>query len=290
MRHNIGNSASGLIRRKCKSEFRIEHREARTKSVAGNRPLELLLAERDDAVARSLAARRGNREDRPDRQRRGDRRHHLRVLAEGMVREVAVIRRAESNRLRRVDDASAADGEDEVDLLLPAERNALPHERLARIGLHAPELDERDARIPKRRDDLVVDAGALDAPAAEMDEHLRAAELPHQHTDLRLGPAAEHELRRRTEFKVNHFPTPFLILCPSARLRRTSWRDSTSSLSFHRADFQAIRFRSLGNRVEVADITDGAGLQDALPEYPIPATHAIHPADGHEPSVLRLEV
>ena len=58
------------------------------------------------------------------------------------------------------------------ELLLPADADAFPHEAQARVGLHAAELDELDARVLQGRADPVVEARFLDAAAAEVEKDL----------------------------------------------------------------------------------------------------------------------
>ena len=201
---DVHEAAGRLVGRKGEGELGVHHGEARTQPVAGDGALEVVRLQADDAVARSLAAGGGEGEDDADGERGGDDRRLLAVLAEGEVAEVAVVEGAEGDGLRRVDDAAAADGEDEVDLLAADEIDALADEGFARVRLHAAEGDEGDARLLQRLHDLVVDAVSLDAPAAEVQQRLGPAKCLHEGAGPLLGSPAKREMRRRLKFKVIH--------------------------------------------------------------------------------------
>ena len=109
--------------------------------------------------------------------------------------------------LCRVDDAAAADGEDEVGFEGECLADALAHERNARIRLDAAEHLEGEARGCQ----LALDAREQTAPddaAAAVDDvdaarAIRAQLLGH----AVLGMAAEDDLRRHLELKTLHKKT-----------------------------------------------------------------------------------
>ena len=114
--------------------------------------------------------------------------------------------------LGRVDDAAAADSEDEVCLEGERLADALAHERDARIRLDAAEdlegeasgrqlaLDAREQAAP---DDAAATVDDVDAAHA-----VRAQLLGH----AVLGMAAEDDLGRHLEFKTLHKKTPCICL------------------------------------------------------------------------------
>ena len=62
----------------------------------------------------------------------------------------------------------------------------------------------RDACGVERGEHLVKQPAAHDAAAAIDDERARAARLAHETASLLLRAAAKDELRRGTEFKIQH--------------------------------------------------------------------------------------
>ena len=204
VREDVNEAACGLVGRKREGELRVHHGEARAQAVAGDSALEVVRFEAHDAVGRSLAPCGGDGEDDADRQGCGDDRRLLAVLAEGEIAEIAVVEGAEGNGFGGIDDAAAAHGEDEVDLLAADEVDALADKRFAGIRFHAAEGDESDAGLFQRLRDLAVNAVRLDASAAEMQKDFGSAERLDEGTGPFLGFPAEHKMRRRLEFKVIH--------------------------------------------------------------------------------------
>ena len=58
--------------------------------------------------------------------------------------------RAHGDRLGRIDDRSAANGEDPVEVVLLAQGHALAHEPHFGVGAHSPEQNVLDTRVIKR--------------------------------------------------------------------------------------------------------------------------------------------
>ena len=73
-----------------------------------------------------------------------------------------------------------------------------------RIGDDAAELDVRDARRIEGRFDLIEQAAAARALAAEMNQNLFAALRADEVADLPLGIAAEIDVGGRIKFKIAH--------------------------------------------------------------------------------------
>ena len=73
-----------------------------------------------------------------------------------------------------------------------------------RIGNDAAELDVRDARRIEGRFDLIEQAAAARALAAEMNQNLFAALRADEAADLPLGIAAEIDVGGRIKFKIAH--------------------------------------------------------------------------------------
>ena len=138
-----------------------------------------------------------------------------------------VLAGAEADRdgLGRVDGRSAADGEQEVDAFRPAELDALEHERHARVGHHAVEVDERDAGSLEARVDAVEQPGGLHVVAAPVDEGARAAEAGDELAEAVLPAGLHHESGGHVEHEVVHKGLPFLSRCFFVRLwfHPTAW-------------------------------------------------------------------
>ena len=73
-----------------------------------------------------------------------------------------------------------------------------------RIGDDAAELDVRDARRIEGRFDLIEQAAAARALAAEMNQNLFAALRADEVADLPLGIAAEIDVGGRVKFEIAH--------------------------------------------------------------------------------------
>ena len=73
-----------------------------------------------------------------------------------------------------------------------------------RIGDDAAELDVGDARRIEGRFDLIEQAAAARALAAEMNQNLFAALRADKVADLPLGIAAEIDVGGRVKFKIAH--------------------------------------------------------------------------------------
>lgn len=94
--------------------------------------------------------------------------------------------------------------EDEVNALFFAQVDALIDEGQMRIGDDAAELDVRDTRRIEGRFDLIEQAAAARALAAEMNQNLFAALRADEIADLPLGVTAEIDVGGRVKFKIAH--------------------------------------------------------------------------------------
>ena len=196
MRKHVNSAASRLIRRQRIGELRIQHRKHRTQRIARCSALEHIGFKRDDAVAGSFASGGSKRKNRPDRQRGRNRDHRLYILPEIEISKIPVVENAERDRLRRIDHAAAADGENEIDLLAAAKLYAFADESAPWIRHHTAKLDKLNAGFLKRGDNLAVNAVRLDASAAKMQKNLCAAALLHKRTDLVFGATTKNKSGR----------------------------------------------------------------------------------------------
>src|SRR5208282_204254 len=80
------------------------------------------------------------------------------------------MRNSHGNSLGGVDRAPSAHCQDEIELLFPAETDALTDEAEPRIRLHSPQLDVLESRFLQGPADAVVEAGFLDAASAVVQE------------------------------------------------------------------------------------------------------------------------
>ena len=144
-------------------------------SVLGQPHFRLPVLLRDDAAVGALAAGGGNGQHRAHRQRALDF-----GLAGEEVPEITVVGDAHADGLGGVDDAAAANGQQEVRALLPGQVNAFIHLAAAGIGLDAPQLAPGNARFFQGGGGGVVSAVFPHGAAACHQQHLAAAELAHQ--------------------------------------------------------------------------------------------------------------
>lgn len=112
--------------------------------------------------------------------------------------------RANADGLGGVDDAAAADRQDEVDLFRAAQRNALMDKGQLGIGLHAAQFDPAEAGRFQRCGHLVKQAGFFDRAAAVVDEDARRAVFLQDRADLRFDVAAKNDLGGCAVNKVVH--------------------------------------------------------------------------------------
>ena len=118
--------------------------------------------------------------------------------------DVAVHAHAVTNRLCRVDDASAADSENEIDALSAAKLDALIDERQVRIRHDAAELNMRNACRIQRRLNLIEQTAAACALSAVMNQDLLAALSADEFADPVLRPTAKIDVGRRIVAEVAH--------------------------------------------------------------------------------------
>ena len=183
-------------------ELGVHDREERARALVVVGALEDLLAHRVDVDDGGVGGLRAGAGERGDGTELGDLvGGHL---VEEEVLELEVVGQAVSDGLGGVDGRAATDGEDEVDALATAELDALLHERQARVGDDAVELDVAHAGLVHALLDAVEQAGVADVVAAPVDEGLGAAALLDQATGLALGVLAEDDLGRDQVLKVNH--------------------------------------------------------------------------------------
>ena len=197
MRHDIRDARRGLVRGDGERVLRIHDRRDREAAVHGELLFRFLI--RDHAAEVVLGARRRERDDIKHRKGLSD---TLRVLHE--IPGVAVIIRAERDRLRAVEHRAAADREDEFDAFFLTERHAFPH-RL-NLGVRGDTAEFHDVAARVREDLLrfVVKPDPLDGPAAVGEQHLLPVTLD-QVPEFRDPALAENEVSRKVKvIRLNH--------------------------------------------------------------------------------------
>ena len=120
----------------------------------------------------------------------------------------ALIRYAMRDRLAGIDARAAADCENEIHLLASGQLNSAINQRVARIRLHAAELNMRNSGRIQRFFHPVDQSRAHRRAAAIVNQRLRAALRAHLIAHLILHAAAEHESRRHLIGKIDHSVLP----------------------------------------------------------------------------------
>ena len=199
MHHHIGHTCCRLIGRQGKGAARIHDGKLGTRHVVRISHLHVAVLVGDDARFAHLAACGRDGEHAGDREvalRRG--------LAQVEIPDFAVIRDAAGDRLGRVDDGAAADGEDEIHALLAAQVDALVDEGQPRVRNDAAQADEVHAAVAEQPADLVQQAGLLRALAAVMDQHLVTPVFLHEAGHFFLGLLPEHDFGRGVVDEISH--------------------------------------------------------------------------------------
>ena len=134
--HHVRHAIGDLVFRQGEEEFGVHDAQKRPQARAAVAVLELLGFVGDHGVAACFAA--GRRDGQDGR--------HGQHLLDGLallvdLPDVPVVKHAHRDGLGRIDGAPAAHGEDQVDVLLPAQRDALVHQREPGVGHHAAQLD-----------------------------------------------------------------------------------------------------------------------------------------------------
>ena len=204
MAHHVGHAVGDLVFGQGEEQLRVHDGDQRPQVWAAVAILALAFLVGDDGVSAGLAACRGNREDDSHRQRLPDGQPLLINLP-----DIPLVVHAHGDGLGGVDGAAAAHRQDQVNLFLPAQRDALVHQGQPGVGLDAAQFHKIDARLFQRRSHLVIQPAPLDAAAAVVQQHLlrvRLEELP----DLPLGAPPEHHARRGVKLKILHRNPPSL--------------------------------------------------------------------------------
>ena len=122
VRDDVRAAGRRLIRRQREHQLRVHQRELQAAEVAAQAALLAVLLVGDDRGIAHLAARGGDGQHAADGIRRLRRRF---LFIE--VPHIAVVGEAVSNRLRGIDHAAAADGEQKVNALFSAKLNTFTH-------------------------------------------------------------------------------------------------------------------------------------------------------------------
>ena len=206
---HVGQTRRRLVRGKREGELRVHERELRALLVVGIARLQAQLVVAHHGVLRRLAA--GGR----DGEHHGDGQHVVGLtLRLEEVPHVAFVVRAHGDGLCRVDDRATAHGQNPVDVLFLAQRDALPHQADLGVRTHAAQLRVLDARRVERCFHAVDEPACDGALPAIVQQHAPRAALGQFRAHLLFRAAPEHEVRRRHEFEVLHGLRPFRRLFP----------------------------------------------------------------------------
>jgi hypothetical protein len=201
MRQNIRDTAACLIRRQRVGKFRVHDGKRRIDQIAVQSPFQLALFLCDNAAGTGFASGRGYSQYHAN----GERRFGA-LCARIEIPDVSIIRNTHGDGFSGVYRTSAADCENQIDIVLAADLDAFVYEREPGIRLHPAELDIFDAGPFQAGNDPIVYAVFLDAAAAVMKQYLFAVLFCFS-AKLFFGAFAEDDLCRVFEFKIDHkFP------------------------------------------------------------------------------------
>ncbi len=207
--HDVGASAGGLVVRQRHGELRVHDGEFGPGEVAAVTALDLALLFGDHGGVAHLAARGG--EGQYHAQGQAGRGLALVVVE---VPDVALVGHAVANGLGGVDRAAAAHGQQEVNALLLAQRDALVHQAQPRVRHRAAQRDIGDAGFIQRVRDLLQKPRAHHAAAAVVDQHLAAAEFPDQLRNPGLRVPAKDHLGGGVVLEIKHDGVLLPVDCP----------------------------------------------------------------------------
>ena len=120
------------------------------------------------------------------------------------IPEISAIGDAHADSLGGVDDAAAADGQQEIHAFLPGQFNALVHLAAAGIGLDAPQLAPGNTSLFQRDGSGVISAVFPHGAAACHQKDLAAAKLTDQRAHAAGLSLPEGEESGGIECKVVH--------------------------------------------------------------------------------------
>ena len=121
------------------------------------------------------------------------------------VPHIAVIAQAVADGLAGVDDAAAANAQQEVNVLLLAQLDALIDLGQAGVGHNAAQLHVADTGLVQRLQHLVQQTAAHHAAAAVVDQHLGGAVGLAQLAGAGLGVLTKDDFCGGVVLKINHF-------------------------------------------------------------------------------------
>lgn len=164
MTDGIGDASCGLLLRHGEGKFWIGERRARTHIGAGIAGLLIDVHTGNHRACGHFGACRSQRRDGND----GQNLAYGNLFTDDVPR-LAVIVHGGGNGLRAVNGRSAADGQQDVALLLAADAVALKHGLIARVRRDAAHFRIGDVCFLQTADNRVISAVALDGAAAVND-------------------------------------------------------------------------------------------------------------------------
>ena len=206
MRHDVGDAAGRLVGRQRAKERRILHRELRANMLAARAALEHAIFLGHHGVAAALGTGSRNRLHHANRERA-----RRRGLAIVKIPEIAIVERTHGNGLGAINRGAAAHRKDKVNAVLADNLDALVHERIVRVRLHAAEFHVRDANSIEASLHAVDEARTHRRATTVMDQHLRAAILLDKRTAFIFAVHAEYKFRGAVEIEIFHIPSFFLF-------------------------------------------------------------------------------
>ena len=205
MRHDVHRTAGRLERGQGVGVLRVENGKFGVVERRVAAPFAQVAFPGDDAGITHFTARSGDRDDNAQRQ---DAVVFARAVEQ--IPWVAIVAGGVGNGLGRVDDAAAAYGQHQLNLLLFAEGRTFLNQSQPGIGLYAGNFPDAAALFVQHLHDLVVKADPLDAATA-VDQQHPVAVMAHFLVQMGKRISAKINFCRNLQRKINHEKAPFAL-------------------------------------------------------------------------------
>ncbi len=206
MRHHIGDTGSGLIRRQREGKLGVHERCDGPDDVRSNAAFQPKLIVADNAGVRRLGAGGRNGEHAGNGQGMGN----GRLLAREIPR-IALVIVGNANSLGAIDDAAAANRQNNVDALLTSNGNAFANAGNLWVRTHATQLAHQQSGIRKRCFHAVERSATDHRSFAVHNQYALETSARKIGADFVGNTLPEHEFGWRVVREIVHDQTPYTL-------------------------------------------------------------------------------